>query len=111
MRFASEEAGQDLAWFFEVYARSGPLPVLKMTDSEDGLQLEWHAPNDLPFPMPIPVRVDGELRTITFVDNKATLSGAAKGDVLVDPYMQVLRKLSIVPTCEERRAEEAAKEQ
>jgi aminopeptidase N len=111
MRFASEESGQDLAWFFEVYARSGPLPVLEMTDGEDGLQLEWHAPNELPFPMPIPVRVNGELRTVTFVDNKATLADVSKRDVLVDPYMQVLRKLSVVPTCEERRAEDAAKEE
>jgi hypothetical protein len=79
-----------------------------MTDTEDGLELEWNTPNDLPFPMPIPVRVNDELRTVTFVDNKATLTGVAKGDVLVDPYMQVLRKLSTVPTCEERRAEEAA---
>jgi hypothetical protein len=55
------------------------------------------------------VRVNGELRTVTFVDNKATLADVKKGDVLVDPYMQVLRKLSVVPTCEERRAEEAAK--
>jgi len=107
MQLASEEAGEDLAWFFEVYARSGALPVLEITDGNDGLQLEWLAPNDLPFPMPIPIRIDGELRTITFEDNKATLSGVAKDDVLVDPYMQVLRKLSIVPTCEERRAEEA----
>jgi hypothetical protein len=57
--------------------------------------------------MPISVRVNDELRTVTFVDNKATLVDAAKSDVLVDPYMKVLRKLSIVPTCEERRAEEA----
>jgi len=107
MRLASEEAGEDLTWFFEVYARNAALPVLEMTDREDGLQLEWQAPNDLPFPMPIPIRVSGELRNVTFVSNKATLPGVAKSDVLVDPYMQVLRKLSIVPTCEERRAEEA----
>ena len=56
------------------------------------------------------MRVNDELRTVTFVDNKATLADVAKSDVLVDPYMQVLRKLSIVPTCEERRAEDAAKE-
>jgi aminopeptidase N len=107
MHIVNEEAGEDLGWFFEVYARSGALPLLELTDGEDGLQLEWLAPNDLPFPMPIPVRIDGELRTVTFEDNKAMLPGVEKGDVLVDPYMQVLRKLSIVPTCEERRAEEA----
>ncbi len=28
-------------------------------------------------------------------------------ELLVDPYMQVLRKLTVVPTCEERRTEEA----
>jgi hypothetical protein len=31
-----------------------------------------------------------------------------KADVLIDPMMQILRKTEEVPTCEERRAEEAA---
>jgi aminopeptidase N len=107
MRIASDEAGQDLAWFFEVYARRGPLPELVLTESDSGLVLEWHSVGGLEFPMPIPVRVNGEMRRVVFDGNRATLPGVRKSDVQVDPLMQVLRKLPIVPTCEERREEKA----
>jgi hypothetical protein len=42
------------------------------------------------------------------VDNQALLKDVSLADIQIDPFMSVLRKLSIVPTCEERRAEEAA---
>jgi aminopeptidase N len=110
MTIASEVAGEDLSWFFEVYARRGPLPVLELSEIDDALLLEWHAPDALPFPMPIPVRVKGRDLHIEFENNKAILHGTAANDVLVDPNMRVLRKLPVVPTCEERRAEEEDEE-
>jgi len=33
------------------------------------------------------------------------LAGVLEADVQIDPFMQVMRKLPVVPTCEERRAE------
>jgi aminopeptidase N len=109
LRIASDEAGEDLSWFFEVYTRRGPLPVLIETENGSDLQLEWQTVDDLPFPMPIPVRVNGELERIEFQGNTATLTATSKSDVQVDPFMDVLRKLPIVPTCEEYREEEAEK--
>jgi len=91
MNIASDEAGEDLAWFFEVYARRGPLPELVLTESDSGLLLEWQNVGELDFPMPIPVRVNGELRRVEFTGNRATLPGVQKTDVQVDPLMQVLR--------------------
>jgi len=107
MRITSEVAGQDLAWFFEVYARRGPLPKLAITEQNNAVVLEWLFADDLDFPMPIPVRINGDIRRVEFSENRATLTGVSSNDIQVDPYMRVLRKLSIVPTCEERRAEEA----
>jgi aminopeptidase N len=104
MRIASEEAGASLDWFFEVYARRGPLPVLEAKDEEQGVRLSWTAPDSLDFPMPVPVRIRGEMRLVRFEGNTALIEGATKADILIDPYMDVLRKLSVVPTCEERRA-------
>ncbi len=109
MRIASEESGQDLAWFFEVYARRGPLPVLMEEENGPDLLLRWQTVDDLPFPMPVPVRIDGEMQRIEFDQNAAMISGTSANDVQIDPFMQVLRKLPIVPTCEERRAEKAKK--
>jgi aminopeptidase N len=108
MRIASDVYGQDLAWFFEVYARRGPLPVLASRETSDGVVLEWQNIGELVFPMPIPVRIDGELVRVEFNDNQALLEDVSLGTIDIDPFLSVLRKLSIVPTCEERRAEEAA---
>jgi hypothetical protein len=74
------------------------------------VSLEWRVEDDLTFPMPIPVRVADEDRLIEFTENRALIPDVARQDILVDPNMTVLRKLSTVPTCEERRAEEAAAE-
>ena len=106
VQIVSEEAGADLGWFFEVYARRGPLPELAVTDSDAGVSLAWENVGDLQFPMPVPVRVAGELRRVEFDGNSAVIPGVTSGDVQVDPLMQILRKLPIVPTCEERRAGE-----
>ena len=54
--------------------------------------------------MPVPVRVRGQMTLVHFEDNTAFIEGAANADILIDPEMRVLRKLSVVPTCEERRA-------
>ena len=60
-----EESGTDLDWFFDVYVRQPALPLLKSSISKGFLTLEWEAPNDLPFPMPIDIEVGGELKRLT----------------------------------------------
>jgi aminopeptidase N len=107
LRIASEVAGTDLAWFFEVYARRGPLPELVVSDTATGVLLAWSNVAELNFPMPIPVRINGAIRRVEFSANQATLPGISSDAMQIDPYLQVLRKLPIVPTCEERRSEEA----
>jgi aminopeptidase N len=104
----NDEAGSDFAWFFEVYVRRGPLPVVELSEVDGDLHLQWRVVDDLDFPMPLPVSVNGEMRRVEFSDNQATLPNVKKADVLIDPLMQILRKTEEVPTCEERRAEAAA---
>ena len=107
MNIASQEAEQDLAWFFEVYARRGPLPVLKETQVAGDLKLEWENVGELQFPMPIPVRINGEIQRIEFSGNTVLMENTSLKNVQIDPFMNVLRKLPTVPTCEERRIEKA----
>jgi hypothetical protein len=83
------------------------LPVLEVSEDASGLAFEWRNIGDIEFPMPIPVRVNGRIRRVEFTGNRAVLPGIRQADVQVDPFMQVLRKLPIVPTCEERREEAA----
>ncbi len=55
--------------------------------------------------MPVPVRRNGEVVRVEFSSNTARLAGLSVDEVQVDPFMQVLRKLPSLPTCDERKAE------
>ena len=73
--------GDDYSWFFEVYLRRAPLPVLEQPLMATILVLTWNAPDDLPFPMPVPVMIDGKISRIEMADGTARISGAAKKSV------------------------------
>ena len=87
---ASKEAGQDLSWFFEVYIRQAKLPILKTTTSNGVMQLEWDVPNDLPFPMPIDVVVEGKTVRVPMTGGRGSVrfSGEVPN---IDPNGWVLR--------------------
>jgi aminopeptidase N len=106
LEIAGTVAGRDLTWFFEVYFRTAAVPEL--TSRQDGADvlLEWSTEGDLPFDMPVPVRRNGEVVRVDFSGNSARLEKISLDDVQIDPFMQVLRKLPSLPTCEERKAEE-----
>jgi len=108
VNIVSDEAGSDLAWFFEVYVRRGPLPEIGLSEVDGDLHMQWQVVDDLDFPMPLPVSINGEMQRVEFSGNRATLPNVKKADILIDPLMQILRKTEEVPSCEERRAEEAA---
>ena len=108
VRIASEEAGRDLAWLFDVYLRESELPSLG-TERRDGtLTLRWQVPGDRDFPMPVPVQVDGVTTLVETPGGEGTLAVAPGAHVVVDPRMEVLRRLPIIGSCEEARAEQAA---
>lgn len=107
LALVNAETGQDLAWFFEVYLRRAPLPALTQTTAGNDVLLKWKTPDDLPFPMPIPVRINGEIKRIEMPGGEALLVGAAKSKVEIDPMLSVLRLLPSSPSCEERKALEA----
>jgi len=90
VNIASAEAKQDLRWFFEVYVRQAKLPVLKSEAANGVLKLEWVTPENLPFPMPIDVVVDGKTVRVSMAGGKGSVnySGAAP---VIDPNGWVLR--------------------
>jgi aminopeptidase N len=104
-RIASDVAGNDLRWFFEVYVRGYELPVLKSEQDGADVVLRWATANDLPFDMPAPVRIEGRIERVEFTDNEARLSGTRLADIAIDPDMQILRQLPSLPTCEQQQAE------
>ena len=111
LRIASDEANTDLTWFFDVYVRQPGLPeLIRETDGAD-LVLRWKTPGDLPFPMPIPVRIDGVSARLEAPGGVARIAGGAQRRIEIDPMLSVLRVLPSLKTCEERKtAEKAAQE-
>jgi aminopeptidase N len=58
---AERVSGTDLRWFFDVYLHEAELPKLRTEQRGSTLHLSWEAPADLPFPMPVPIRIGEEI--------------------------------------------------
>lgn len=91
IRLASRMAGQDLGWFFDVYVRQPALPALVMTRDGEQVELRWDVPNDLPFPMPVDVAVNGEPRRIALPDGRTSITVPSGSNIAIDPEEWILR--------------------
>jgi aminopeptidase N len=88
---SSQEAKQDLRWFFEVYVRQAKLPVLKTEAANGILRLEWQTPINPPFAMPIDLIVDGKTVRVPMVNGKASVPYIG-AEPIIDPQGWVLRQ-------------------
>ena len=90
LTIAEEESKMDLDWFFELYLRQPKLPTLVTEVSGSTMNLRWATPNDLRFPMPIDVVINGKTQRVEMKDGKGsvTFSGAAPA---IDPNGWVLK--------------------
>ncbi|MCB0826208.1 MAG: M1 family metallopeptidase [Armatimonadetes bacterium] len=91
VNIASQESGQDLRWFFEVYVRQAKLPKLVATQNGSRLNLKWEVPGDLPFPMPVDVVVAGKAQRVSML-GAATVEVGDAGSYVIDPDGWVLRE-------------------
>jgi aminopeptidase N len=91
LRIAEAAAGQPLGWFFEVFLRQPTLPRLRAERSGDVVRLRWESPEELPFPMPVEVEVDGERRRVAMPEGRAEVRVPRGARVVVDPAAWVLR--------------------
>jgi aminopeptidase N len=96
--------GEDYSWLFEVYLKRAALPELQQTRTNDKLVLKWQTPDDLVFPMPVTVSINGKSNIYTMIDDQITLDVNQQDHVIIDPYMKVLRYLPIIGLCEENQA-------
>jgi aminopeptidase N len=86
-------SGRDLGWFFDVYLFQAALPELVETRDDSGLTLRWKVAGDKPFPMPVEVRVNGELQTLDLTTGSARVAAGRDDVVIVDPQSKLLRAL------------------
>ncbi|HWV56830.1 MAG TPA: M1 family metallopeptidase [Longimicrobiales bacterium] len=91
-RIAEEISGRDLGWFFEVYVRQPELPRLVAERNGTTLRIGWEVPGGLPFPMPVEVFIDGDIRKAEVpAGGFATMEVPENAAVAVDPNDWILK--------------------
>ncbi|WP_426662831.1 M1 family metallopeptidase [Rhodanobacter aciditrophus] len=91
MRIVDRVTGKDYDWFFKVYLYQAALPKLDVQRHGDTLDLAWQVPGNLPFPMPVEVRVGDAVHTVPMADGRGSLAAAAGALVTIDPHSVLLR--------------------
>ena len=95
LTIAEADSGMKLDWLFEMYLRQPNLPKLVVAGPADcavncPLLLRWETPNNMPFPMPVDVEIDGKIQRVEMPDGKGTVTYSGKPPV-VDPKGWVLK--------------------
>ncbi|MEZ5424827.1 MAG: M1 family metallopeptidase [Pyrinomonadaceae bacterium] len=92
---AEEESKMDLDWFFELYLRQPALPKLKFEQVKgtggESVNFTWETPGDLPFPMPIEVKVGEEIKRVEVKDNFGWMPIQRGQELAVDPNGWILK--------------------
>ncbi|TAL71306.1 MAG: M1 family peptidase [Rhodanobacter sp.] len=109
-RIVNQVTGRKLDWFFNVYLRQAALPKLVSTRHGNTLDLRWQTPNDLPFPMPVEVAVDGGVHTVPMSTGRGSLAVPVGALVTIDPHSVLLRDEPRITAWQAwRRAQRASK--
>ncbi|HTK37412.1 MAG TPA: M1 family metallopeptidase, partial [Pyrinomonadaceae bacterium] len=90
LTIAEQDSGKKLDWFFELYLRQPKLPKLVSEVNGNTMTLHWETPNNMPFPMPIDVEVNGKTQRIEMKDGKSTVKFTETAPV-IDPKGWVLK--------------------
>jgi aminopeptidase N len=93
LRIAEKESGKQLDWFFELYLRQPALPKLITETSGNQLSLRWETPNNLPFPMPVEVKIGTETKRVEMPNGKGTMALPPDGQYTIDPNGWLLKAL------------------
>jgi len=93
---AEDISGQDLDWLFEMYLRQPKLPVLHASRNGNMVTLRWEVPEGLDFPMPIEVRIDGEVVTLSPDNKRISFEVGANVEVEADPENKILKEFNLV---------------
>lgn len=91
LRIAEQQSGKKLDWFFELYLRQPQLPKLIAETKPNQLVLRWETPNNLPFPMPVEVKIAGETKRVEMKDGTGSLPLAQDVAFEIDPNGWLLK--------------------
>jgi aminopeptidase N len=93
MRIAEKESGMDLKWFFEVYVRQPKLPKLIAEKAGNQASLRWETPNNMPFPMPVEIKIGGETKRLEMKNGKGSFALTDGATYEIDPNGWLLKNM------------------
>jgi aminopeptidase N len=85
LQIAEDVSGKKLDWYWEVYFRQASLPILNAELKEGTLYLEWVTENNIPFPLPVEVKLDDKIITVSMKDGKGELNIPDGIEPIIDP--------------------------
>ena len=90
LNIAEKVSGKKLDWFFEVYLRHAPLPVLNVNRSGNKVEFSWKTEDNLAFPLPVDVEIAGKLVRVEMINGKGEFALPKESDFKIDPEEWVL---------------------
>lgn len=104
IRIANNVSGRDLQWFFDVYMYRAALPKVVSERRGDTLHVRWETPDNLPFPMPLDVRVDGRTTTLPMTNGEGSVPVQERSTVTIDPASKILMQEDAIDRYQQWRA-------
>jgi aminopeptidase N len=82
---AEQVSGKKLDWFFNLYFRQPALPRIRYYKSGTTLSLQWVTPGNLPFTLPVDVRVGSTTLTVNMQNGSGTVTVPTDSSYQIDP--------------------------
>ena len=93
LAIVERESSRDLDWFFELYLRQPALPKLKAEAKSNQLVLHWETPNNMPFPLPVEVKIAGQIKRVEMANNTGSVPLPQDAGYEIDPNGWLLMQL------------------
>jgi aminopeptidase N len=85
LNLAQSISGQDLDWFVDVYLRQSELPALVSRIENGYLKIQWDAPDNLPFPMPVDIRLGDKTERFEIPSEGRVIGIEGSIEPIIDP--------------------------
>jgi aminopeptidase N len=87
---AEKVSGKKLDWFFQVYLRHASLPRLDVKFFSDKAELSWQTEENIPFPLPVEVKVAGRIMKVEMPGGKGVVSLPEGSELVINPDDSIL---------------------
>jgi len=99
VRIASEEYGQNLSWFFDMYLGQAAIPLLVQQRNEDGVSFSWPHNPEANFTIPIRVTQDGRATEYAVPSTGERFPLAEDALLQIDPRVALFRDFGTTKAC------------